>query len=184
MLNDYEIQKKDNSLVMAIIQLFASLLVLYGAVLLIPNFVEDVRVHQTQNTEQLKIRVLAHSSSKKDQQQKQEIVENIQQFLLTNDNNYEDIHNYELIYQDIQKNYPNLKIEMLTGDNLFPAKFQNLKFYPQNYYHSVVYKIGSGRGENWFCAVFPTLCSPQEEHEKERPPSFIYEWLLKKKQKS
>lgn len=183
MLNDYEIQKKNNSLVIATLQLFASLLVLYGAILLVPNFVEDVRTMQTASNEQVKIRVIANSSSTKDQQLKHEIVENIQSFILTNNEKLEDIHSYERIYQDIQKNYSHVNIKMQTGDNLFPPKMQNHHFYPQNKYNSVVYIIGNGRGENWFCGVFPTLCNPPEESKKEKPPSFLYDWWKKKKQK-
>ena len=183
MLNDYEIQKKNTVLLGKILQFVASLLILYGAASFVPGFVEDVQAFQLKEAESLKIRVIANSSSKSDQQQKQLIVDNIQTFLRENEDNSEHIHSFEQIYQEILKTYPDLDVEMIIGDNLIPAKIQNAQFYPQNKYHSVVYKIGSGRGENWFCAVFPTLCVPQKQAEKEKPPSFFYEWFQKKKQK-
>lgn len=184
MLNDYEIQKKNTALLGKILQFVASLLILYGVASFVPGFVEDVQAIQLKESESLKIRVIANSSSKSDQQQKQLIVDNIQTFIRENEVNPEHIHSFERIYQEIQKTYPDIHVEMLIGDNLIPAKIQNAQFYPQNRYHSVVYKIGSGRGENWFCAVFPTLCIPQQQQsEKERPPSYFYEWFQKKKQK-
>ena len=47
---------------------------------------------QTASNEQVKIRVIANSSSTKDQQLKHEIVENIQSFILSNNEKLEDIH--------------------------------------------------------------------------------------------
>lgn len=182
MLNDYEIEKKKNSLVFATLQLVASLLVLYGALQVVPIFVEDVRVAQAQSNEQLKVRVIANSSSKKDQQIKVQVVENIQTFIRENEEQLTDIHSFDRIYQHIQKNHANLKVTMKTGDNLFPPKIQFAQFYPQSQYQSVVFVIGDGRGENWFCGVFPTLCSPSEASKTEKPPSFVYEWWKKKKQ--
>ena len=183
MLNDYEIQKT-NGLFIAIIKLLASVLVIYGAFLIVPTFVNEVRTAQTGHAEQLKIRVIANSSSKEDQLIKQQVVENIQAFIQNAEEFSEDIHSYEQLYQDIQKNFPQLNISMAFGDNLFPAKWQFNQFYPQNFYHSVNFVIGSGRGENWFCAVFPTLCQPQGETKNERPPFYLAEWWKNKKDKN
>ena len=184
MLNDYEIQKQQDVYIKAILQLVASLLILFLAARFIPIFVEEVQAIQQQESEQLKVRVIANSSSAKDQQQKQLIVDKIQTFISGNGDNFEHIHMFEQIYQDIQKSYPDLKVTMHIGDNLIPAKVFNGRFYPQNYYESVVFKIGSGRGENWFCALFPTLCLPQQPAKSEKPPSFFHEWWTKKKQKA
>lgn len=183
MLNDYEIQKRQDILIKAILQLVVSLVILFLAARFIPIFVEEVQAIQLQESKQLKVRVIANSSLTKDQQQKQQIVDKIQTSIQENGDNSEHIHSFEQIYQDIQKSFPNLKVTMHIGDNLIPAKVLNGHFYPQNYYESVVFKIGSGRGENWFCALFPTLCLPQQQAKNEKPPSFFYEWWTKKKQK-
>ena len=71
MLNDYEIQKRQDLLIKAILQLIASLLILFLAARFIPIFVEEVQAIQLQESEQLKIRVIANSSSTKDQKQKE-----------------------------------------------------------------------------------------------------------------
>ncbi|MEK4424017.1 stage II sporulation protein R [Solibacillus sp. FSL K6-1523] len=180
MLNDYEIQTNSNKhIFIAMLKLCFSILVLYGAVMIIPTVVYDVQATQVQQAEQLKIRVVANSSSVQDQQQKQLVVENIQALLEAGSVNSQDIHNYEEIYAVIQKEFPNLKIVMNTGDNLIPPKYQFHTFYPQNVYNSVTFVIGSGRGENWFCSAFPTVCSPPEEVENEKHKFFIYEWFKK-----
>ena len=184
MLHDYEIQKRQDILIKAILQLVVSLLILFLAARFIPIFVEEVQAIQHQESEQLKVRVIANSSSAKDQQQKQLIVDKIQTFISEHGDNSDYLHNFELIYQDIQKSYPELKVTMHIGDNLIPPKVFNGHFYPQNQYESVVFKIGNGRGENWFCALFPTLCLPQQSAKVEKPPSFFHEWWKKKKQKA
>lgn len=180
MLNDYEIQTNSNKHIMiALLKLCFSILVLYGAIMIVPTFVYDVQTTQAQQAGQLKIRVIANSSSVQDQQQKQLVVENIQALIDSEKSNAQDIHNYEKIYAVIQREFPNLKITMNIGDNLIPPKYQFNRFYPQNVYNSVIFTIGSGRGENWFCAAFPAVCSPPKEVEKEKHKFFIYEWFKK-----
>ncbi|MEG0472547.1 MAG: stage II sporulation protein R [Solibacillus sp.] len=180
MLNDYEIQTNSNKHIMiAMLKLCFSILVLYGAVMIIPAVVYDVQAAQAQQAEQLKIRVVANSSAMGDQQQKQLVVEKIQALIDSKTLNTQDTHNYEEIYAVIQKEFPGLKIVMNIGDNLIPPKYQFHRFYPQNVYNSVTFVIGSGRGENWFCSAFPTVCSPPVEVEKERHKFFIYEWFKK-----
>lgn len=184
MLNDYEIQKKSNLLVIATLKLCVSLLVIYGAILFVPNVVENVRGTQLANAEQLKIRVIANSNSTQDQQKKLLVVENIQAYIEEHGDTFDDIHSFKWIYQDIQKNHPNLNVEMKIGDNLLPPKIQFHQFYPQSNHQSVLFVIGSGRGDNWFCAVFPTLCRLEEDGKNEKPPFYLYEWWKKKKQKT
>lgn len=178
MLNDYEIQTNSNKhIFVAVVKLCISLLVLCGAVIVIPEVVQSVQTIQISQAEQLKVRVVANSSSLEDQQQKQLVVENIQALLASYSTNSQDIHNYEEIHKTIQQNFPNLKIDINIGDNLIPPKYQFQRFYPQNLYNSVTFVIGSGRGENWFCSAFPAVCSPPKEVEKEKHRFLIYEWF-------
>ena len=146
--------------------------------------VEDVQANRQQLNEELKVRVVANSSSQHDQLIKQQVVENIYYYMDDLNAFTPDIHSIEMIFQEIQKNFPQLTLRYEFGDNLFPPKWQFNTFYPQNHYYSLSIVIGQGRGENWFCAVFPTLCSPKEQAKTERPPSFIYEWWHKKKNKN
>lgn len=183
MLHDYDIQKESN-LFLAIAKLLVSVLFIYSAACIIPTIVEDVRVGQLESGEQLKIRVIGNSSTKTDQLVKYEVVETIQGYMQETSEFSEDIHSVDNIYRAIQEKYPHLNISYKFGDNLVPPKWFSGQFYPQNNYYSVNFIIGQGRGENWFCAVFPTLCTNNEPVKNERPPFYIYEWWKKNKQKS
>jgi len=44
--------------------------------------------------------------------------------------------------------------------------------------------IGSGRGDNWWCALFPKVCFPEEQQaevevevEDEEVTFFVWEWI-------
>ena len=183
MLHDYDIQIKPN-LFLTIAKLLVSVLFIYSAAYIIPTLVDDVRQGQMQSGEQLKIRVIANSSTKADQLVKYEVVETIQGYVQKTTDFSEDIHSVENIFQIIQKKYPHVDITYKIGDNLVPPKWYLGQFHPQNNYYSVNFVIGKGRGENWFCAVFSTLCTNNEPIKNERPPFYISEWWKKNKQKN
>ena len=183
MLHDYEISTKPIWWI-ASLKLLAVTFVLYSAFLIVPTVVEDVQAERQQLNADLKVRVIANSSSQQDQLIKQQVVENLQAHMASLDSVTPDIHSIDSIFLEIQKNYPQLTLRYEFGDNLIPPKWQFNTFYPQNYYHSLTIVIGQGRGENWFCAVFPTLCSPKEQTEIKRPPSYLSEWWQKKKTKN
>lgn len=183
MLHDYDIQNESN-LFLAIAKLLISVLFIYCAATFIPGFVDEVRIVQGESNDQLKFRVIANSSTNADQLIKYEVVDTIQTYLQNTPEFSEDIHSVENMYQEIQKTYPQLKITYKFGDNLIPPKWVSGHFYPQKEYYSVNFIIGQGRGENWFCAVFPTLCTNNEPMEEERPKFYVAEWWKKYKQKN
>lgn len=183
MLHDYEISTKPIWWI-ASLKLLAITFVLYSAFLIVPTFVEGVQADRGQLSDDFKVRVIANSSSQQDQLIKQQVVENMLEQMASLDTVTPDIHSVEGIFHEIQKTYPQLTLRYEFGDNLIPPKWQFNTFYPQNYYHSLTIVIGQGRGENWFCAVFPTLCLPKEQTEIKRPPSYLSEWWHKKKTKN
>ncbi|MEK4228338.1 stage II sporulation protein R [Solibacillus sp. FSL H8-0538] len=181
MLNDYEIKKHPRSeLLRSVFKLFFSLLVLYSATLFVPALVLDVQSQHERQAESLKIRVVANSSSESDQQFKQLVVENIQAFVKNNVNTVQNDKMFEQLQTHLQEKFPNDSITMKTGDNLLPPKFQFHTFYPQNFHNSVIFVIGGGRGENWFCSVFPTVCERSDQQEKSKTKFLIYEWIKEK----
>ena len=42
--------------------------------------------------------------------------------------------------------------------NYFPEKEFNNKIYKEGYYESLVITLGSGKGDNWWCLLFPKMC--------------------------
>lgn len=183
MLHDYESLKKPIWWI-ASLKLLAVTFVLYSAFLLVPTIVEGVQLERQQLSEDFKVRVIANSSSQHDQLIKQQVVENLQEYVASLDAFTPDIHSVEMIFQEIQNNYPQLTLRYEFGDNLIPPKWQFNTFYPQDHYYSLNIVIGQGRGENWFCAVFPTLCNPKAQEKIERPPSYLAQWWNKKKSKN
>lgn len=55
------------------------------------------------------------------------------------------------------KNY-NLGFDINFGYNYFPKKeFKGIN-YKEGYYESLVVTLGEGKGDNWWCVLFPPLC--------------------------
>lgn len=60
----------------------------------------------------------------------------------------------EQVYQE-GKEYP---VEVVMGDFYFPAKSYGNLTLPAGDYHAVRIIIGEGKGQNWWCVLFPPLC--------------------------
>lgn len=179
MLNDYKI--RNQHIVYEVIKLFLSVVVLYSAFTFIPEWVNAVEIEQQQKSEALKIRVIANSGTVQDQTSKMQVVETIQSFLEDNPHNQQNEQFFQKVFHSLEQNFPGAEIRMEFGDNLMPPKWQFATFYPQNLNNSVIYIIGSGRGENWFCSVFATVCEPPDKQEKKQTKFVLYEWLKGKK---
>ena len=40
--------------------------------------------------------------------------------------------------------------------------------------------VGNGRGDNWFCSMFPMVCEDPEQTEKEKVRFKLIDWLKEK----
>ena len=49
-------------------------------------------------------------------------------------------------------------VAVTLGRSTFPARLYGGRYYPPGEYASLVLVIGTGRGENWWCVIFPPLC--------------------------
>ena len=179
MLNDYEIRRYDKLL--ATLKLLISAIALYIVVQIVPSFIELLEDNRPGYTDDLMVRVIANSNTIKDQQIKEQIALELDQ--LMTDSSTETVEKNELIQQiqlHIEKNYAHLPIQMKIGDNLIPPKLLAHTFYPQHVKNSLVIIIGNGRGENWFCSMFPMVCEDPEQPEKEKVRFKFIEWLKKK----
>lgn len=127
----------------------------------------------------LRIRVIANSDSEYDQRIKQEVKENIQFQLY---NLLKDAKGTNQARQIIQENLPRLDEEVNTtlqllkyplgydihyGLNYFPSKEYKGTIYEEGYYESLVITLGEGKGENWWCVLFPPLCLLEAEESTE-----------------
>lgn len=123
----------------------------------------------------LRIRVIANSDSEYDQMIKNEVKENIQiklYNLLKDTKGVEEariIINDNLSYIDSEVN-KTLKINNYELDysinyglNYFPSKEYKGTIYDEGYYESLVITLGEGKGNNWWCVLFPPLCLLEAE---------------------
>ena len=142
--------------------------------------------------EALRIRVIANSDSDYDQQIKSIVKDNIQYKmyeLLKDTKGIEEarrIVNNNLPYIDEEVRLTLLKLnyqlgyDINFGLNYFPSKEYKGITYEEGYYESLVITLGEGKGENWWCVLFPPLCLIEaEESDEIEYTSFVKELLEK-----
>lgn len=123
----------------------------------------------------IRVRVIANSNSDYDQKIKygvKDIVEDDMYKLLSNVEKLEVARdkinsNLDYVYNDIDKylksNNYNLGFDINFGYNYFPKKEFKGITYKEGNYESVVVTIGEGKGDNWWCVLFPPLCLIEAE---------------------
>ena len=123
----------------------------------------------------IRVRVIAHSNSIHDQSMKMKVKEKIEKTIspmLIDVDDLEDarviideqINNLEndisVLFDD--NNY-NKDVVIHFGDNYFPEKDYKGVHYDEGEYESLVVTIGEGKGDNWWCVLFPPLCLLEAE---------------------
>ena len=137
--------------------------------------------------EAIRFRVIANSNSNIDQQTKLKIKEELEK------NIFEDLKNKKSIYETrstLTKNLPkyeelvssnlsnNEKFTINYGINYFPEKEYKGVKYKEGNYESLVVTLGSGKGKNWWCVLFPPLCL-LDVKEKEENKKIEYKFFVK-----
>lgn len=74
------------------------------------------------------------------------------------------INKYKKIVGDIIKvNDSNSSYSIDYGNHYFPEKsYKGIK-YKKGYYESLLITLGKGEGSNWWCVLFPPICSLEED---------------------
>lgn len=127
--------------------------------------------------EAIRIRVIANSNSNHDQYVKGEVRKELQEKMkdllkgaktidevrtILNKN----IKNFDFIVEKVLKrNNVNLDFDVNYGLNYFPKKEFKGVTYDEGYYESIVVTLGEGKGDNWWCVLFPPLCLMEAEEE-------------------
>ncbi|CAM5192230.1 Stage II sporulation protein R OS=Ureibacillus acetophenoni OX=614649 GN=SAMN05877842_10157 PE=4 SV=1 [Ureibacillus acetophenoni] len=196
MLNDYEITRLENPIkyhpIISVLRLVASAVAVYCIILMAPQVMEQF--YETRGSlvdDSLKIRVIANSNTVADQQLKEEMVESLSPiFSEIKQNELLALSNDETIaklYSAIEQNYADQDVKITVGKHLIPAKVDVNYFYPQSLYNSLVVTIGDGRGDNFWCSIFPNICegpssaekeNVEEEKEETEVVFVIWEWFL------
>ena len=82
----------------------------------------------------------------------------------------------KIIEEDLKNENYGYKINY--GYNYFPEKEYNGKTYESGNYESLLITLGEGKGENWWCILFPPLCLIEAEESEKVEYSFFLEELL------
>lgn len=123
----------------------------------------------------IRIRVIASSDYYNDQEIKRVVKNELQEYLFTllkdvkdakkasdlieeNLNNINDIVKNTLIKNNYKQSF-----DINFGLNYFPKKVYKGVEYKKGYYKSLVVTLGSGKGHNWWCVLFPPLCLLEAE---------------------
>ena len=128
----------------------------------------------------IRFRVIANSDTKFDQELKMTIKNEVEKELykiIANVDNIDEAreiinNNLEQI-DNIVKKY-NVTYDISFGNNFFPEKeYKGVKYQAGNY-ESLVIKLGSGEGQNWWCVLFPPLCLLDENKNLENAEYELY----------
>ena len=136
----------------------------------------------------IRFRVIANSDSIEDQNTKLLVRDTIQTKMtsdLKETSNKEEaktvlkneIPSYEnLVLNTLNKNNKENSFDINYGMNYFPEKVYKGVKYEEGYYESLVVTLGNGKGNNWWCVLFPPLCNLEnKEYESEEYKLLVWE---------
>lgn len=184
MLQDYEISKIKTNIWadrwMAVIEFILVLFLIQSALMLFTG--------QGEKEEEIRFRILAHSNTPADQKLKEEIrlvIEPmINKAISQAGTKSEIVENLEAIESTILQTAKSMAdgqdVSFERTAALFPPKRSGLVITPQAPYDAYILTIGSGRGDNWWCSLFPRVCFPDKDVDKgeeEKVTFFIWEWI-------
>lgn len=118
----------------------------------------------------IRLHVIANSNSDRDQALKLKVRDSIVKALdkeFRAMNNIEDTRNYiknnldkieKIAKREVQGNGENYNVKALFGKFPFPVKTYGYVTLPAGEYEALRVVIGSGKGANWWCVLFPPLC--------------------------
>lgn len=161
--------------------------------------------------EAIRLRILANSDSEKDQDLKLLVRDKVNEEVTEWIKHMTDIKEARQLIEsripEIQKIVADVIEEegaaygntVEYGENVtFPTKVYGPYVYPAGEYEAILITIGEGKGENWWCVLFPPLCfvdfgtsvpevetqetlelkEQEEENEEEaKIKFFLFEWL-------
>lgn len=140
----------------------------------------------------IRIRVIANSNSKQDQEIKYKVKEKVEYDMY---NLLKNTFDLEEAREKIKNNLSNIEegVDILLknekyilpfdvnfGLNYFPEKEYKGVKYKEGYYESVVITLGEGLGNNWWCVLFPPLCMIEAEESTEVEYTTMVKTLIDK----
>ena len=125
--------------------------------------------------EAIRFRVIAASNSVEDQNNKIRVRDALQKDITSLLENSHDVsttrsllknnvNRFEgVVSRTLLENKEDDLFQVHYGLNYFPEKKYKGVTYKEGYYESLVVTLGEGKGENWWCVLFPPLCLLEAE---------------------
>lgn len=131
-------------------------------ILFVINIKEDSQIIIPEDA--IRFRIIANSNTQEDQLSKFEIASDITNNIFSKYSNTTIKQEYsEQIINSIPEidsllNKYDVHYNIKYGNNYFPAKNYNGIEYNSGEYESLVITLGQGKGDNFWCVLFPPLC--------------------------
>lgn len=116
--------------------------------------------------EAIRVRIIANSNSLEDQLEKLNVKNSIEKELYSSVNKVNNISEARANVNDVIGNLKKQINKIYSKDydinyglNYFPQKELYGIKYKEGMYESLVITLGEGKGENWWCVLFPPLCT-------------------------
>lgn len=142
-----------------------------GAVLPLPHRPEQSRQGaEAEPPEIIRLHVKAHNNDCYEQQLKNEVASAILEHFSPR---WKACSNREELYRLLEKDRDAItviagqvlaeqgisrEVTVQLASSTFPARLYEGGYYPPGEYEALMVVIGAGRGENWWCVLFPPLC--------------------------
>lgn len=148
--------------------IFIGILIIFGCVF--ENKVKSQNLQKDISSKIIRFHVIANSDLKSDQQLKLKVRDKVLEYIqpkLKNSKNIDESRKILLanntainkIAEDVvRKNGYNYEVKTMLSNENFPIKTYGNITLPQGNYEAYRIIIGSGKGQNWWCVMFPPLC--------------------------
>lgn len=125
----------------------------------------------------IRFRVIASSNNQIDQEEKKKIAKRLGNdvtTILKSSNSLDDArktlksnvgHFKSVVMDTMKEDSYQATVDINYGYNYFPKKEYKDVIYEEGEYESLVVTLGSGKGENFWCVLFPPLCLLEAEDE-------------------
>ena len=142
--------------------------------------------------ESIRLRILANSNTIEDQRIKMEVAKSVQKELYELLKDTKDVNeartrildNLDTIKKEVettlQNNDTSLNYRVNYGKNYFPSKNYKGINYNAGEYESLLVSLNQGKGDNWWCILFPPLCLLEAEESNDVEYKLLVKEIIEK----
>ncbi len=143
-----------------------ALLILAGVLGLLVIYKDKENKQIVIPTQSIRFRVIANSNEEIDMTKKQNLkdyMEDVVYELIKSTKTKDEaneiiINNFDFLNSKVNDYLGNDNYSLDYGMNYFPRKIYKGVIYEEGMYDSLVITLGNGKGNNWWCVLFPPLC--------------------------